>query len=197
MEFTQHNEDTETENKDDVLLKNQFTPSEETYREYIKALMSRSYKLRYFFLGTLFLLASLFLLSVVIILEDRSASTIAATIVSFYLAILFYFTPKIQGARRLKESLKTARLLSSGNPNGFSDFEASFFNDNFITERFTFQYSQISKVVSSHNYMYLIIEATFGVIIKKDAFTVGDYETFVAFLREKLKDNPKAMKGLK
>ena len=33
--------------------------------------------------------------------------------------------------------------------------------------------------------------------IKKDAFTVGDYENFVAFLREKLQDNPKALRGLR
>jgi len=34
-------------------------------------------------------------------------------------------------------------------------------------------------------------------MIKKGAFTKGDYESFVPFLREKLKDNPKALKGLR
>jgi len=55
---------------------------------------------------------------------------------------------------------------------------------------------------SSELGLYLYVEGSSEknsrhVVLKKDAFTKGDYESFVEFLKEKLKDNPKALKGLR
>lgn len=54
-----------------------------------------------------------------------------------------------------------------------------------------------SKVLKIYCYTAFSVSLILLALILIDAFTVGDYETFVAFLREKLKDNPKALKGVK
>jgi len=60
-----------------------------------------------------------------------------------------------------------------------------------------YEYSHVTKTVNGKKCLFLVVEKSLTIIIKKDAFTKGDYESFVEFLKEKLKDNPKALKGLR
>jgi hypothetical protein len=58
------------------------------------------------------------------------------------------------------------------------------------------EYKQITNIISSKNGLYIVIKKKI-VPIKKDAFTKGDYESFVVFMKEKLKGNRRALRGLK
>ena len=76
-------------------------------------------------------------------------------------------------------------------------FEDKITSINPLNEENTYKYKSISKVVEGKICLYISLGKALGVTIRKDAFTKGDYETFVTFLRERLKDNPKALKRLK
>ena len=94
----------------------------------------------------------------------------------------------------LKKLIKQIQVGIAANPEARkTEFLANQFNGGGAS----FRYERITKIVEGNLCLYIIIGGVYAGMVKKDAFTVGDYESFVIFLREKLKDNPKALKGLK
>jgi len=78
---------------------------------------------------------------------------------------------------------------------------AVFFADSVEYGDYTFRYNQISETIEAKLCLYIMVEKSEKdhalAVVKKDAFTKGDYEAFVSFLRERLEGNQKALKGLK
>ena len=72
-----------------------------------------------------------------------------------------------------------------------------FYDDNFMASGNSYQYDQITKIVVGKLCLFLIVGKLLTVMIKKDdAFTIGDYASFIDFLIEKLHDKPKIVKVL-
>jgi len=78
---------------------------------------------------------------------------------------------------------------------------AVFFANSVEYGDYTFRYNQISEIIEAKLCLYIMVEKSEKdhalAVVKKDAFTKGDYEAFVSFLRERLEGNQKALKGLK
>ena len=78
--------------------------------------------------------------------------------------------------------------------------QRTFYDGHFFTNNNgddTLFYSQISSIANTALCLCLTLDPTTTILIKKDAFTTGTYDDFVVFLRDKLHDNPKALKGLR
>ena len=77
---------------------------------------------------------------------------------------------------------------------------AVFFDDTVEYGDYSFHYHQISKIIEAKLCLYIMVERNEKdyalAIVRKDAFTKGEYETFVSFLRGRLAGNQKALHGL-
>jgi len=102
-------------------------------------------------------------------------------IVGFVVAGAVLLNLQIVKYRVIKKAHKTAVLKKDG------DTQRVFCGDAFGLNGEMYGYGQISKIVVARLCMYIYIstEKYPVVMVKKDAFTVGDYESFVAFIEEK------------
>jgi len=71
-----------------------------------------------------------------------------------------------------------------------------FYADSLIIDDYKFTYDQIKNIIIGKVSIYLLGENVFSVGFRKDAFTIGDYASFIDFLIEKLHDKPKIVKVL-
>ena len=167
-----------------------FTPDKALVREYISCVFRKGLKI---FFYTLF--SVMFLFSLIAILGGEVSVNSIAMIGMSVLGLLM---PMLRINLDSKALLKQYKTLSS---NGTSGIKVNFYDDNFNSNVYgrenTFKYNQISKVTCGKLGIYLTIEKSICVLIEKDAFTVSRYEFFMLFLREKLKDNPKALRSFK
>ena len=180
---------------DEILFENIFMPTEGTYRDFISCQTSHGGKVKNYIWGGVALLASIALF---INVEQDLLGVFALSfgILGLLFAGILFVAPKVIEAKKLQQLLKRSRLLSSEDDE-FIKYETYFQNDSFEAGgEIRFQYDQISKIMVSTLYMFIMIEDTVHTAVKKDAFTIGDYESFVVFLKEKLKDNPVALLGL-
>jgi len=185
------------EDANQTLFCNTFTPTEEVYRDLSKHAVSRLYKMAHFLAGTVFIFFSGFLF-LAMIGGVRDTKILIVAIGCVLVALHAYSSPKIRAIRIFKHTIKREKLLNTGKEGDFPQILIAFKRDTFENaNNVTLQYNQISKSTNSRHCIYLIVEETCCVMVKKDAFTKGDYESFVVFLKEKLKDNPKALRGLK
>ena len=173
------------------LFRNDFIPLKAFFVELCAQILNKTHRhLCHIFFGILFMLAVLGLLSGV---ENPKQP-----VVVIVLSLVGFSFPTITSHLNAEKMLKQYAVLSSGDTVGirvvFNEFE---FSSNVYGRESTFSYSQISRVISGKLGLYFHIEKSLYVMLKKDSFTVGDYDSFVVFLREKLKDNPKALKGLR
>ena len=171
----------ETKNEDQkaILFAVELIPTKEEIREYIAHVFYKGYTL----FGCAF--------SIAVILLGFWFDFLIIALVCSVVGLLNLQIAKYWKSRKAIEAFE--RLASTG----YEGWRSVFYEDVFKSDNNTFCYEQIAKIVVGKLCLYIIIEKTLLVIIRKDAFTVGDYESFVAFLREKLKDNPAALWGLK
>ena len=76
------------------------------------------------------------------------------------------------------------------------DIPKEFYEETFTANGGTYQYEQITKIVAGKVCLYLVVGKIFTVMVNRDAFIIGDYESFLDFLMGKLENNPKAVKVL-
>ena len=114
------------------------------------------------------------------------------------LIIGFVFIAGIVLSIRLKnQQIKQWPLIKSASN---EKIKTIFFDDKLIVnpsiENYTFRYNQVSRITDAKLCLYIMFDEAVVVMIKKDAFTKGDYDSLVSFLRERLIDNPKILKSL-
>ena len=188
-------ENIQSTEQQEPLFENAFTATEEVYRDYAKLSVSRAYKNIHVLVGAIFTLFFVFLIFARS--HGFQNDMIPLLIVVAPLcAIHAFLSPKIKATKLFKHALKRENVLHAGKENSFSWHEAKFYKDVIMVGDVKFKYSQISKILTSNSCLYILIQETFVITIKKDAFTVGDYESFIVFLKEKLTDNPVALLGL-
>lgn len=183
-----------------ALFINSFTATEETYRDFATRSISRGYKVVHFLVGTMFMLFFLFYaLYALVNLDERLRGIVIVTcaIGFFIVALSAYLSPKLKSKRVFRESMTRFRLLNAGSDSNVPKNIIYFRDSEFEFSDIMVKYSQISKTSCSSAYMFIVVENAVTIIVKKDAFTKGDYDSFLIFMKDKLKDNPKALKGLK
>ena len=158
---------------------NEFVPQEEEVAEYFRRITLKNY-----YIASFTICASYTLISVAF------GYWIYAVIVTIIMAII----TSITSIARFRQTYKTIKVQYSISPDAPI---SAFHTDCIKTGGATLAYSQVTKVAITKSCIFLVIEKALTVMLKKDAFTKGDYESFVEFLKEKLKDNPKALKGLR
>ena len=182
---------------ENIMFENLFVPTEEFFWDFVQSLCKRNKAFCILF-GVIFSIAALFFIFLAILVP--SVGTLFPAIVLTFTSIYLFFAPSITKRKIFKQVVKRDKLLNAENENSFSKHNVIFYYDEFgprSAGAAMFKYNQISEINISNIAIYIAIEKTFTAPIKKDAFTIGDYDSFVVFLREKLKDNPKALKGLK
>ena len=167
-----------------------FTPDKVFAKEFANRTFSKTIKVFFY----IFFPTTLFLALIAVLSGEISLNAL----LMIGVAVIGILTPTSRANWDAKNLLKQYAVLSSGDKVGikvvFNEFE---FSSNVYGRENTFNYAQISKVVSGKLGLYFHIEKSLYVMLKKDSFTVGDYDSFLVFLREKLKENPKALKTLK
>lgn len=164
-----------------ALFTNGFTPFKKEIKEYVNRIV--------FGKGTLF--CWIFSIMAIVFGLLFGGLVLAIALAAICTAFLSLHITKHS---KFKEAMKAFENLVS---TGYEGWRSVFFDDMFESDNNTYYYEQISKVVKGKLCLHIIIEKKLLVMVKKDAFTKGDYESFVLFLREKLKDNPEALKGLR
>ena len=177
---------------DETVFKNFFVMNESIFHDYIRSFHSKHRsKIWLYIYSIMAVLLSLFFFYASV---DGPLILLIAAIVFLPFSTLPYIALKKWRKLYTKKLIEQYKSRHSGE---LADYQTVFYNNRF--ERFpesTFQYNQISYVVATDVSLYLMIGNETTIIVKKDAFTIGDYESFVSFLKEKLKDNPKVLRGL-
>jgi len=119
--------------------------------------------------------------------ENEMVSFLYLMIAVLLLVLLF-----VRKRKEAKRTLKVFTLLKS--PNGVA--QKRFYDGWFALDHNLFPYDQISGLAEGKRCFYIVVGKAVTLIIQKDAFTIGDYETFVVFLSERLGDKPKLLKRL-
>jgi len=174
--------DLKDEGQEKVLFVNEFIPTQEIVGEYVIRIYLKVSRLLCYAFSAMFVLWAL-------LSGDGfwGAMALIAT-TAFFITV---YTMKYLETEKLMKAFGLVTSTEGGK------LRTIFYDDTSRLANNTFRYEQISKIVDAKLGLYIIIEKAIAIIIKKDSFTVGDYESFVTFLREKLKDNPKALRGLK
>jgi hypothetical protein len=168
------------------LFENEFNMTKELAKEYTRVLLRRNIIMSYIF-GFLCVLSFIWMRNAVI------------AVIGVGLPILLHLMMIRIGRQTWKRWIKFFGMMGEkDNLNSKKRFfENSFISINPINDEHAFEYKQISHLVETTEYLYISLEKVFECIVKKDSFTKGDYETFVTFLRERLAENPKALRGLR
>ena len=167
---------TESRNIKGALFKNEFVPAKEEVKEYISHVFLKKTKIQCIVFSVAFLLWGLLYVGI--------PWALIPPLFFFLLVFVVQHLEIKKGMQALIENGKVRRMFYNNT------------EDTFELDNNTFCYNQISKIVEAKLCLYIFIGKK-ATAVKKDAFTIGDYESFVAFLREKLKDNPQALRGLK
>ena len=132
----------------------------------------------------------LFILSVInFLLWQGAFGFIVTAIVSPVMIALFI-------ARRKRFVRKTMDYVKSIGDNEPHD-PKFFYNETFrYNGDYEHGYEDVNRIIVGKISLYLMNKDLFFVALSKSAFTTGTYPEFVAFLSEKLADNPKAVNVL-
>jgi len=170
-----------------------FTPTKALAKEFAK-LSNKVTKIIF----RVFFSVYLFFISLAILGAVLSGNLGHSILIQASVALIGFFMPTLVILRDSRNILKQYTLLgATGCPEIKINFFSENINSNLCGRESNFKYSQITKTITGKIVLYLSIEKTLYVLIKKDSFTKGDYDSFLIFMREKLKDNPKALRGLK
>jgi len=170
--------------KKEVLFEVIFMPTKEITKEFQNRLNLKAHTIFAYAFGVIVLLFGLW------------SGWLGSTGLFWVCVILAPVCPVVIEYRKQSEAKQILNLWAAG-PVGTAGYKAEFFDEIFTHRDLSFRYDQISTFTKGNLCLYIQIKKTITIIAKKDSFTKGDYESFVSFLREKLKDNPKALRGLK
>ena len=181
-----------SEQQKETMFENVFIPVEDTYRDYMDCKIPKSQKIISCIFGGFSVLISVFAI-IAYVRGDMGAGVIAvATTFLLFAALSLIGTFSVK-RQDLERKIKEERLRNSGKEGDFACIKTNFIEESFrTTDGAIYQYDQISKLLVSRDYLFIIIEEMISTAIKKNAFTLGDYESFVVFLREKFKEMDKA-----
>ena len=168
-----------TQDPADILFVTDFIPTTDDIREQIDCVVFKNYRR---FCYSLCIATMLFCL-----LLNRIIA--AGILFIFFFLIIRFFHRQL-----LKLLIRRLQLAISS---GTNVKKHVFYSNQFEIGSGTFRYNQITKVIPADFCLYIILQKVSVVMVKKDAFTTGTYDDFVVFLRDKLHDNPKALKGLR
>jgi hypothetical protein len=173
-------------NVKESLFENEFNLTEKLAKEYTRVMLRKN-MIGYFIFGGLFILSYIWLRSILLVIMGILAPTLGPFSLSMIGRKVWKQWKTLYHMLGDTENLKTKKQF----------FEDEVITTNSLNNDFTLCYKQISYMVETKKYLYISFEKVFECIVKKDSFTKGDYETFVTFLRERLAENPKALRGLR
>lgn len=188
-------------NVDSVLYENIFKPEKQILIEYVKQTYPKWRKVFSYIFGLIGCLFGIFIISSYTSSEYKQDATIYSAVLILAFCILTVFLPLIHYRFYAKKLL--TRMLDRTS-------EISFYENCFVVKGYSSpdspkykestelvsEYSKIYKLVPGKIGLYIAIDKDFYTMIRKDSFITGNYESFEVFLREKLKNNPRAVKGL-
>lgn len=157
-----------------LLFRNEFTITKEVYLEFVKAFMGQYRKL-YYIMGGISIFLGLFS-----IFGGAFSSGIVFLLVGIVCLVMPFFLYK--SSRDKKYAKQVAN--NGGKP---LERKISFYSD--ALEIFSnngahsvFEYSNITKIISSKNLYVLVIQKKLSLLVPKDSFVMGNLEEWKVFM---------------
>jgi len=175
---------------EECLFENAFTPTEETWGEFAVRMHKRPRVL--FFVGAG--IFSLLTVPVIFALVANGFRESFAGLIFLVGAVIFFLLPGFHTRKMKKGLIKQERLLNSGKEEPTmrgSRFFQSYF-ESLSGSRYT--YDQISNVMHSKNFIFIVLEDQLTLLVRKNAFLNGDEASFALFLKGKLTPPSKVWK---
>lgn len=157
-----------------LLFKNEFTITKEVYLEFVKAFMGQ-YRRLYYIMGGVSIILGLFS-----ILGGAFSSGIVFLLVGVICLVMPFFLYKSSRDKKFAKQVAN----NGGKP---LERRISFYSD--ALEIFSnngahsvFEYSAITKVISSKNLYILVIQKKLSLLVPKDSFVMGNLEEWKVFM---------------
>ncbi len=169
-------------------FENKYTRTEQVMREYIGYFLFRTpLKRTCYIIASIAFAVCILSNAMMVFLEGLSALQTEYIISLLLFAALLYLVPFIRYRTDPKAAIKRDRELCGGNEAEMTflvgENEISYRTP--IGENASLPFSKIKKVRQTKGLILLISDARLCFIFKKDSFTVGTAEEFLAFLKEK------------
>ena len=157
-----------------LLFKNEFTITKEVYLEFVKAFMGQYRKL-YYIMGGVSIILGLFS-----IIGGAFSSGIVFLLVGIICLVMPFFLYKSSRDKKFAKQVAN----NGGKP---LERRISFYSD--ALEIFSnngahsvFEYSAITKIISSKNLYVLVIQKKLSLLVPKDSFVMGNLEEWKVFM---------------
>jgi len=171
---------------EECVIENVFTPAEGTWLELAKVGVKKWYRMYYYIVSTASLFCAAFL-AIVASVSPIDRYSLGLALLFLVLAIWGFTRPRGLRIRREKAFLKREQLLQAAGGETFAQRGALCYESHFEDlqgNRYT--YDRITDVLIGDMHIYLVVgNQMVAALLRKDAFQTGDYDTFVAFLKEK------------
>ena len=169
----------------ELLFENRFVPIREDYAQWVKLWRKRPSLLLLWIV--FFLFGAICALAGILFLSRLSSLEKALGIALLFIAYFCFLIPFSVFKANVDESYRRNLLMTNGVP---SPIALQFYSGSFLYfsasgGRSPFAYHQISSILESQNSLYLVIEKKVTLFLRKDAFTIGSYEDFKAFIAQK------------
>jgi len=173
-------------NKKESIFENKFHAAQkDIVREYIRIWFGKLPLILAIFGSIIFCIGVGFIIRNIIIQDTYSL------LPYIFAALLGVGSPiivQIRKYRAAKQLLKEFEIIASAKiKKEDTDYKTVFYSDTFQVNALEFSYSRISKVLTGKLCVYLVIEKTVTVIVKKEAFTRGECKNFLPFILKRTK----------
>ena len=170
------------------LFENKFAATEATWRDLGKG-SAKENKVYGFAAGTVLAIAAVVLV-VLGILSDDGVMFIAAGVAVVCAVYTMFFYAKREGRKLEANYSKQERLQNAGLENEFRDFGLRCYENHFESLRGTKHgYAQITSMVTAGEHAFIVVDEVLLLVVKADAFTIGDYEAFIVFIKQTAQDS--------
>ena len=163
-----------------TMFENRYKTGMEVLEEFVENVVVLRYRSWKALVGLLAMLAVIVAFSVM-----AGGDISVLNIILAWLAICFIYLV-IYPYRENKKIIKRSKENFTNYVEGEN---VTWFDENYVTvsdgkDRSVFRYSQFKKLVETQNLYCLMIDGSKGVILRKDSFTLGSFESFKAFIEK-------------
>ena len=185
---TDHTTVQEPQAEETCLFENIFTATEATWRDLGKG-SAREIKMYWLIAGSI-LAAVAVILAILGSLSGDVLLLIFAVAAAIGAVYFIFFHAGREGRKLEAYYSKQERLKNAGMENEFRDFGLRCYENHFESLRGSkHSYGQITSIVTGGEHTFVMLDRLLLFIVKTDAFTIGDYDTFISFVTRHAKDS--------
>lgn len=161
------------------IFENRIKMTKEVYFQFISRALRLTSRI-FMFIGVFILAVSLISLTV----TELSSMLVGSIVFAAIMVFLSVFNARFSANRVYKQQL----VMHGQEPENTVRFTDTIQGFGSNKGESTYQYSQITKIYETKDLMMLMLGKLVAIPLKKDGFTIGSYEGFKTFIKEKCPD---------